>query len=284
VNAPDKTIGNRTSELLQKSGDEIGILAVMLILRQRDYDALDTPEAQMIVDSIIRSTNELDENSDLDDVADYVNQMDIDSLPGFINNVKGIYHEMEYVDAENNDGDDIYATLQEDTNHPGSDIILTNRETGEVEEIQLKATDDPDLINHALEKYPDTEIYATTEVAGQFPDNPMVHDSGISNKEITAAVQDEVTDLKDVSAGPLDFIPKMALWSTALASSYVIRDWWRGNITREECIVRVAKITGLKTVKVAAILALLAFPPTSAPTSIYIVAKICYEVFKAYAK
>ncbi len=45
-----------------------------------------------------------------------------------------------------------------------------------------------------------------------------------------------------------------------------------------------AKITGLKVAKVAAILALLAFPPTSAPTSIYLVAKVCYEVFKAYSR
>jgi hypothetical protein len=276
------SIVDRTARLLQKSGDEIGIITVIIIMNQREYEALDTPEALMIVESIKRSTNELGPDASLDDVAEYVSQIDTDGMAGFINNIKGIYHEMEFVEAENTDGDHVFARLHTATNHPGSDVMLFDKGSGAVVEVQLKATDDPGLVENALARYPDTQVYVTTETAVLFKDNPMVHNSGFSSREITGQVESELGDIKAAGAGPLDFIPQMALWSTALATTPVIKEWWRGRITREECTAKVAKITGLIAAKVAAILALLAFPPTSAPTSIYLVARVCYEVFRAY--
>ncbi len=135
-----------------------------------------------------------------------------------------------------------------------------------------------------LEKYPGIEVDVTTEVAETMSEDSRVHDSGYSNKEITESAVAEVNNLKSATAGPLDYIPHAALWSTFLAAAPVIRDWWQGNTTHEKCALKVAKITGLKAAKVAGILGLLAFPPTSAPNSIYLVAKVCYEIFKAYAR
>ncbi len=174
-------------------------------------------------------------NASLDDVAGYVDQIDAVGMSGFINNIKGIYHEMEFVEAENANGDDVFARLHTDKNHPGSDVILYDKSSGEVVKVQLKATDDPGLVENAQARYPDTEIYVTSETAARFKDNPMVHDSGFSNREITGRVENELRDIKAAGAGPLDFIPQTAIWSTALAAAPVIKEWWQGRITREEC-------------------------------------------------
>ncbi|ACV63737.1 hypothetical protein Dtox_2983 [Desulfofarcimen acetoxidans DSM 771] len=276
-------IKGRTAGILKKTGDEIGILAVMQVLRQNQYDAIDTPEARMIVESIKRSTNDLAPDASLEEVSEYVSNVSDTSMVGFINNIKGIYHEIKFVEAENADGDDTYARLHPDVNYPGSDVILTNAD-GEEVEVQLKAVNSSEPVKLALEKYPDTEVYATSEVADDLAGNSMVHDSGFSNIDITNEVRQELLDLDAAAARPLDFIPHAVLWSTTLLVVPVMREWWRGNITREQCAYRVAKITGLKVVKIVAIMALLSFPPTSAPTSVYLAVKVCYHVFKAYAR
>ena len=67
-------------------------------------------------------------------------------LPG--SNPRGSqYHQGEVFENlveyhENNDGDQWTAMLHKDESYPGSDIVLTNMENGEILEISLKATDD----------------------------------------------------------------------------------------------------------------------------------------------
>ncbi|MDD3654450.1 MAG: hypothetical protein PHO01_09740 [Desulfotomaculaceae bacterium] len=166
---------------------------------------------------------------------------------------------MDFAQAENTDHDSVTAQLHADTNHPGSDVILTDHYTGQVEEVQLKAVHDPAEVYHALERYPDVPVYVTDEVARQV-EQPHVYDSGFSNQQLTSDVTDTVHHLEVMAQTPLDYLPHIALWSTALAAAPVVQSWSRGYISREECIHQVARITGWKVVKVASILAFLSFP------------------------
>src|SRR5210317_579136 len=90
-----------------------------------------------------------------------------EQIAGLVNNVKGILHEMEFVQIENQDGDSVFAALFPDTNQKSVDIQMFDQEAGDAWAIQLKATDDIAAINAWSDANPDTEILVTEEVAEQ---------------------------------------------------------------------------------------------------------------------
>ena len=117
-----------------------------------------------------------------------------EQLQGISNNVKGLYHEIRFVQAENTDGDDIEAELYELTNHPGADVRLINTATGEVADIQLKATNSVHYVGEHLDRYPDIYVLATEEVSKNLSG---VESSGFSNEELTndvSATLNEITE------------------------------------------------------------------------------------------
>ena len=95
-------------------------------------------------------------------------------LAGFRNNVKGIYHELKYVGRESADGDDVDAETYELTNHPGADVRLVNRTTGETTDIQLKATDSAAYVAAHGERFPGIEVLTTEETSARDDRRPVV--------------------------------------------------------------------------------------------------------------
>ena len=61
---------------------------------------------------------------------------------GLSNNVKGLLHEIQFVEIENNDRDNVTAALFLDANHANTDILLTVNITGKITEIQRRAIDE----------------------------------------------------------------------------------------------------------------------------------------------
>ena len=61
---------------------------------------------------------------------------------GLSNNVKGLLHEIQFVEIENNDRDNVTVALFLDTNHANTDILLTVNITGKITEIQRRAIDE----------------------------------------------------------------------------------------------------------------------------------------------
>jgi len=95
------------------------------------------------------------------------------------------------------------------TNHPGSDVMIRSKESGEVvAEYQLKAGSNEQVVREHFEKYPDTPVLATEEIAGRVDGSGS---SGIRNDEIT----DEITDEMN---GFIDDIAENTLGSRALDS------------------------------------------------------------------
>ena len=81
-------------------------------------------DEQLVVEALRRSSNALSDMS-LSEMGNYLRSMDDDSLRGLANNVKGIYHELQFVRRENLNGDAITARIFPETNHPGADVVLT---------------------------------------------------------------------------------------------------------------------------------------------------------------
>lgn len=171
----------------------IAVASVIANLLNRHFQ-FNSVEEQLVLEAIRRSTTKL-ENASLEEIADYIGGMNDASLIGFGNNVKGIYHELSFILAENTDGDDVTAEIYAATNHPGADVKFI--QDGEiVGEVQLKATDGLRIIKNHFDKYPDIPVWATNEAAVL---DDRVFESGFQDAELENDVRETLDDLKDQS-------------------------------------------------------------------------------------
>ncbi|MEY8802218.1 hypothetical protein AB9K35_18220 [Leisingera sp. XS_AS12] len=171
-------------------------------------------EEDLVLQALRRSTRSLSDASP-QEISDYLSGMTPEQLQGVASNVKGIYHELLFVEAENADWDEVSAKVKELTNQPGGDVefIMDGQTVGE---IQLKAvTSQADVMEH-LARYPGIEIRVTDEVAAAMPG---IASSGFSNSDLTRAVGDRLAELQ--GEGVLDEIGD-GLATSALVSSAII--------------------------------------------------------------
>lgn len=179
---------------------------------------------------------------------------------------------MEFVRVENEDGDSVYASFFDATNHPDTDIQLLDRSTGETWEAQLEAANDASYVNDWIERHPSGEILVTDELAQRME----LPTSGQSNEELTANVEDFVD--KMVSADYADdflglfpstwscFSRGYSLGTLAAPSS--------GEINWEAFTRLAARATGLKIAKIGTIGLLLSIPVVGQVTGAVLVAKL----------
>lgn len=147
---------------------------------------------QLVVDALRRSNKDL-ADMPLSEMGGYLRNMDDDSLRGLASNVKGIYHEFQFIRRENLDGDAVTARIFPETNHPGADVVLS-RDGKDFAELQLKATDSSSLLVKHFEKYPDIPVAATDEVAKSIPG---VKSSGFSDAEMEGDVTSAFSSVSD---------------------------------------------------------------------------------------
>jgi phage host-nuclease inhibitor protein Gam len=166
------------------------VSAVFLQLLAGDTSGLSSDEL-LVLDALRRSNHDLTHASD-EQLANYVQGLEPAQLQGLQNNVKGIYHELRFVENENMDGDSYVAELFEATNHPGADVRITNLETGAVREVQLKATDYINAIKEHNSRYESIDVFATIEVSDAASG---IESSGLSNIELTEDVEKIVEEL-----------------------------------------------------------------------------------------
>ncbi len=178
--------------LKSNSGKEAVTVAVVLACLMAGGALNDTPETELVMEAIRRSNTVLAGMSE-HEIGEYLSNLSPEQLQGFANNVKGIYHELSFVEAHNAEGGDTVAEIFAETNHAGADVYLTDG--GEVVgELQLKATENAHHIQEHLAAYPDTEVLATVEVASIVDG---VESSGFSNAELTAEVNEVLQSIID---------------------------------------------------------------------------------------
>jgi hypothetical protein len=185
-----------------------------------------TAEQQRVIDAFRRSSEGLS-NATPSEISTYLADMGPDARRGTLANVKGIYHEIEYAHIENHDDDAWRAELMIDVNHPGSDILKFNTETGAVRKIQLKATDNPELLARHQARYEDIDAEVTAELAAA----TGATSSGILNEDLTASVAGAVREieLQESAAGELEhllevgFIASVISFSVSFGGSMIAR-------------------------------------------------------------
>lgn len=166
------------------------VIAVTLQRLVDDATRFWSVEEELVLEALRRSATRLNDAS-VEELADYVAGLSQVQLRGVTSNVKGIYHELLFVNAENLNGDEITARVFEATNHPGADVefIVDGDVIGAV---QLKAVASQEAIVRHLQRYPDIEVMATEEVASVF-DN--VRSSGFSNEQLSSDLNKVFEDL-----------------------------------------------------------------------------------------
>ena len=148
-------------------------------------------DEQMVLEALRRSKNSLADASDLE-LSNYVQSLSVEQIAGLKNNVKGIYHELAFQHRENFDGDEYIVELFENTNHAGADVRIINTVTGDVAEVQLKATNYASYVREHNEKYENIDVLVTNEVAAKSSDWSS---SEFSNEDLTADVKFTLDEL-----------------------------------------------------------------------------------------
>ena len=136
---------------------------------------------------------------------------------------------------ENADGDVWSAELLEGQNHPVSDAIFFNEETGKSYEINYKFSENENYIENHIQLYPDVPVVATADVAEKI-NSPFVFGGEYDYdeiEEITEVNFENLLDLKHslyleagiAGAGAISLMFHLLPFTVA---------YYKGNITRDQ--------------------------------------------------
>lgn len=237
----------------QKENGEFFATVAMAYLLSGQVDKLQGPLGETFIEAIrYRWSAQFDADTPVSEIAESFQQNYTDpaAIEGAINTIKGKMFEILVTKQENSDGDRWSAKMHSDETFPGSDIIFTNQETGEVVEVSLKAVaeNNQGIIEHALAKYPDIPIMATDEVAALYQGDERVMGSGYSNENLQSITEenfDELLEQVEVSAashyevivGGVAMGAAAALWPFVMA-------YYREKITKEQLKRIFEKVVG----------------------------------------
>lgn len=220
------TVSPRFKTSTAETGEKISRLASVVVavtfqrLIEDGYAEL-LLEEELVLQALRRSTHSL-ETASASEISDYLSSLDEAQIRGVASNVKGIYHELLFVQAENEDWDGISAKVKEFTNHPGGDVefIVDGNSIGEV---QLKAISSERQVLEHLARYPDIDIRVTEEIAAKMPD---IESSGFSNIALTQDVNERLQELK--GDGLVDEVSEGLIVSSLVNSAIVAGKVVRG--------------------------------------------------------
>lgn len=265
-----KKMNNEGFRYINNNIDNVMIQLVLNKIRlNQNYNF--TPQEQIIIDAIKRSDNELNDAS-IEQISEKMSSYDDSQIPYLVSNIKGIVHEIEFVEIENDDGDLIFASLFTDTNHPGYDVKMFNTNTGENWEIQLKATNNQSYVQDWIDNHPGGEIQVTNEIAEEMNLTP----TGISNEDLTISVNDFVDRMIEYQNNEKiwDYFPIMF----PVSVGFVVYELWRrfkkGEISKDEFRLLTIKSTGLKASKLIVIFVLLSIPVVNVVTGVALIAML----------
>jgi hypothetical protein len=264
-------LSSRGLHYLRKNFDSAAIIGVLSAIALTE-DPGDLKDKDFSVLAALRRSNALLEDAPLPEVQAYLRDLNDDQVVGLVSNVKGILHEMEFVRVENEDGDSVYASFFDATNHPDTDIQLLDRSTGEAWEVQLKASNDAAYVTDWMDRHPDGEILVTDELAERM-DLPT---SGQSNNELTTDVESFVDRMMSADDADdfWDYFPALSAATVAIVVWELWRRHQRGEVDWEAFKRLSARATGLKLAKIGTIGLLLSIPVVGQATGALLIAKL----------
>ena len=253
----------RLTNYVQHNFDALAILTSLISLASKGGEGSLTTDESIVLAALRRSAKKF-EDASLEEIGEIVGPYNEDQILGLVNNVKGILFELEFVEIENYDGDSIFAYQFEQTNYPTYDVQLVNEETGEVAEIQLKATSSSSYVKSWMDEHGDN-IVVTDEVAQELG----LEGVGISNQELEVRVEDFIEKVQEVEEESLlPILGNIGTISLAISLVFLVRRWTNGEIQRDEFMRMSALIAGRKVVKFSIIAVALTIPGINFVTAV----------------
>ena len=253
----------RLTNYVRNNFDEGAILSSLISIAAKGGERSLTSDESIVLAALRRSAKKF-EDASVEEIGEILNSYDDNQIPGLVNNVKGILFELEYVEIENSDGDSIFAYQFEQTNYPTYDVQLIDEQTGEIAEIQLKATNSASYVKSWMDEHGDN-IVVTDEVAEELG----LEGVGISNEELEVKVEDFLEKIKDVDEESLvPMLGNIGTISLAISLVFLVKKWIDGEIKREEFLKTAALITGKKVVKFSIIAVALTIPGINFVTAV----------------
>ena len=245
-------------EFLKKNLDEIAILGILSKVAN-DKLFVPTIDDEMVLQAFRRYKTDF-QSASLEEMGDYLNAMDENSISGVVNNVKGILHEYEWVSMENSDGDSIVVGMFENTNHKDYDIWATDTKTGEMWVEQLKTGDETykSAVSSWIDEHPDGIIRVNEELAEEL----NLPSTGLSDENLEYRVEDVVDKLKDLSHDDSvwDYFPALSVVTISIIIWNLHKQYKRGDISSSDFKWMVARMTGIKVAKITTLMILLSIP------------------------
>lgn len=253
----------RLTNYVRNNFDEGAILSSLISIAAKGGERSLTSDESIVLAALRRSAKKF-EDASVEEIGEILNSYDDNQIPGLVNNVKGILFELEYVEIENSDGDSIFAYQFEQTNYPTYDVQLIDEQTGEIAEIQLKATNSASYVKSWMDEHGDN-IVVTDEVAEELG----LEGVGISNEELEVKVEDFLEKIKDVEEETLvPMLGNIGTISLAISLVFLVKKWINREIKREEFLKTAALITGKKVVKFSIIAVALTIPGLNFVTAV----------------
>ncbi|PLX83676.1 MAG: hypothetical protein C0617_11115 [Desulfuromonas sp.] len=262
---------------LKKNFDEMAILGA-LVKVSIDGDETFSHDERIVLTAFRRSTPSL-EGASIGEIGDYLKGYDEEQIPGLVSNIKGILHEVEFVELENSDGDSIQASLFTDTNHSDTDVLMFDSSMEDSWEVQLRATSNAHYVNDWMEDHPEDEIVITEELAEKLG----VKSSGFSNEQLTYRVENVTDKLLEVdeNSSIWTFVPGVGAASISLLLISLWRRYRFGEINYGDFKRLSLRMTGFKVAKISFISYLLTIPGINVATGAALIAKLILSSDKA---
>ncbi len=269
-----KKLFNEGFRFIKNNIDKEMISGVIALLIKKELQSFSFKD-QIIIDALRRSMNELNYAS-IEDISEKLSRVDPERMPYLVNHIKGIVHEMEFVEFENEDGDSVFAALHSETNHPGYDVKMIDKNTNESWEIQLKATDDKGYVQDWIAQHPDGEIVVTSEIAEKM-DLPS---SGLSNEGLKTSINDFIDGMIELQEDETiwKYFPYLLPISVAFVVYELFKRYKKGEITKKQFRNLTIKATGIKASKFVAIFLLLSIPIVNIVTCIALITKLIKDI------
>lgn len=261
-----------TIKYIKKEFDNILIVSTLAKIAFGNSVSLTENESYIL--QALKRVNPKLENQTTEEISEYLQGFDEKQILGLSNNVKGILHEIQFVEIVNNDGDSFTALMFADSNHQNTDILLIDNNTGQITEIQLKATDSSYYVQDWIDNHPDGKILITEELAGKMD----LETSGISNTELTTDVHDFINKIIELDENDelWDYIPTLPAISISISSFYLFKLYRENKITRNTLKIKFIKLTGMKVAKFTIIAGLMMIPVINVIVGAGILFKLLY--------
>ena len=263
----------RITDYVRDNLDEAAIISALVAIALKGGEDLSSEE-YVVLAALRRSAGKFQDAS-IEEISSMLSEYDESQIPGLVNNVKGILFELEFIEIENNDGDSIFAYQFENTNHPAYDIQLLNEETGEISELQLKATDSTAYVQEWIDEH-GGNIVVTEEVARRMG----LPGIGIENQELEVRVEDFIDKLKDLQENEDAFTPilgKIGTISLAISLVALVAQYQSKRISRSEFGRLSAMMIGKKVVKFSVLAVALSIPGINFVTTVALAANLVIQ-------